>query len=74
MKEVNVLALVKDNERYLFIYDDKHRTGIIQTLGRFAGNPELSLTWKDAAWLRKKIINEGQNSLLKNRISRDMGT
>ena len=53
--EVNVLALVKGTERYVFLYDDASRTETLRSLGRFASNPELSFTWHDAAVLSQKI-------------------
>jgi hypothetical protein len=55
MDELNVLALVKGEERYIFLFDDNHRTETLRTLGRYASNPELSFTWYDAAVLSQKI-------------------
>lgn len=54
-KEVNVLALVKDKERYIFLYDDTQRQETLRVLGRFASNDELSFTWYDAAVLSQKV-------------------
>lgn len=59
-QEINVLALVKGNERYVFLYDDASRCEALRTLGRFASNPELSFTWYDAAVLSQKIRQESQ--------------
>jgi len=53
--DINVLALVKGSERYIFLFDDEHRSEALRTLGRFASNPELSFTWYDAAVLSQKI-------------------
>ena len=52
---INVVALVKDTERYIFLYDQESAPALMQTLGRFAGNPELSFTWYDAAVLSQKV-------------------
>lgn len=52
---INVIALVKDEERYIFLYDDESAPALLQTLGRFAGNPELSFSWYDAAVLSQKV-------------------
>ena len=52
---VRVLALVKGNERYVFLYDDASRDEVLRTLGRFASNPDLSFTWYDAATLSQKV-------------------
>jgi len=58
--DINVLALVKGNERYVFLYDDENRAECLRVLGRFASNPELSFTWYDAAVLSQKIRQEGK--------------
>lgn len=60
MQDINVLALVKGEERYVFLYDDASRAETLRTLGRFASNPELSFTWYDAAVLSQKIRQESR--------------
>jgi len=62
-QDINVLALVKGNERYVFLYDDASRAETLRTLGRYASNPELSFTWYDAAVLSQKIRQESQQSV-----------
>ena len=57
-QDINVLALVKGEERYVFLYDDSSRAETLRTLGRFASNPELSMTWYDAAVLSQKVRKE----------------
>jgi hypothetical protein len=52
---MNVLALVKGTERYVFLYDDESARCLLQTLGRFAADTELSFTWYDAAILSQKV-------------------
>lgn len=54
-QDINVLALVKGEERYIFLYDDTRRSETLRTLGRYASNPNLSFTWYDAAVLSQKI-------------------
>ena len=54
-KEINVLALVKGEERFLFLFDDQNRDETLRQLARFAANPELDFTWYDAAMLSRKI-------------------
>jgi hypothetical protein len=54
-QDINVLALVKGEERYIFLYDDDRRSEALRTLGRFASNPELSFSWYDAAVLSQRI-------------------
>ena len=52
---MNVLALVKGSERYVFLYDDDSLPPLLQTLGRYAADPDLSFTWYDAAILSQKV-------------------
>lgn len=59
-KDINVTALLKDKERYIFIYYDEKRPEILRTLGRFASDPEFSFSWYDAAVLSQKIRQEGE--------------
>jgi hypothetical protein len=54
-QDINVLALVKGAERYVFLYDDASRAETLRTLGRYASNPELSFSWYDAAVLSQKV-------------------
>lgn len=57
-QDINVLALVKGTERYVFLYDDASRAEALRVLGRYASNPELSFSWYDAAVLSQKIRQE----------------
>ena len=43
-QDINVLAMVKGNERYVFLFDDESRAETLRLLGRYASNPELSFT------------------------------
>lgn len=54
-QDINVLALVKGGERYIFLYDDASRAETLRVLGRYASNPDLSFTWYDAAVLSQKV-------------------
>lgn len=56
--DLNVVALVKGSERYIFMYGDSDRAETLRALGRFASNPELSFSWYDAAVLSQKIRQE----------------
>ncbi len=68
-QDINVLALVKGSERYVFLYDDASRAETLRVLGRFASNPELSFTWYDAAVLSQKIRQEGQKQAFSRRFN-----
>lgn len=56
--DINVLALVKGKERYIYLYDDSQQAETLRTLGRHAASPELSFSWYDAAVLGKKVRRE----------------
>lgn len=59
-EDINVVALVKGSERYIFLYDDDNRSQALRILGRYASSPDLSFTWYDAAILSQKIRRQGR--------------
>ncbi len=73
-QDINVLALVKGAERYVFLYDDANRAEALRVLGRFASNPDLSFTWYDAAVLSQKIRQESQKHTVSRCFSLPMST
>ncbi len=54
-KEINVLVMVKGEERFVFLYEDERRAETLRMLGKFAADPEINFTWYDAAVLSQKI-------------------
>lgn len=52
---INVLALVKGEEKYIFLFNDQNRKTTLRQLGRYASNPDLSFTWYDAAVMSQKV-------------------
>lgn len=54
-QQMNVVALVKDTERYVFLYDDASSSQMLQTLGQYAADKDLSFTWYDAAVMSQKV-------------------
>ena len=54
-QDVNVVALVKGDERYLFLFSDEQKGETLRTLGKYASDPELSFSWYDAAVLCQKV-------------------
>jgi hypothetical protein len=52
--ELNILALVKGAERFIFVYDDVSRDNLIDTIRDLAANPQTSLSWFDANVLTRK--------------------
>ena len=57
-REVNVLALVKGKERYVFLYDDESRVELLQQFGRYACQGALSFDWQDAVTLSRRVRKE----------------
>lgn len=53
--EVSVVALVRGEEQYIFMFDEASRTETLRMLGRYAADPDLSFTWYDAAILSQRI-------------------
>ena len=72
---INVLALLKGQERFVFLYDDESADQLLQTLGKYAADPELNFSWYDAATLSQRVrkLREGgvdATPETKNRIRR----
>ena len=56
-QDINVVALVKGEERYIFLFNDKKKGETLRTLGRYASDGKLSFSWYDAAVLSQKVRN-----------------
>ena len=54
-RTMNVIALVKDGERYVFLYDDASPDALLRQFGRYAADESLSFTWYDAAVLSQRV-------------------
>ena len=67
-QDINVLAMVKGEERYIFLYNDENRVEMLRTLGRYAADPQLSFSWYDAAVMSKKVREIAYHDLV-NQIS-----
>ena len=52
--EFNVIALIKGDERYVYVYDDESRAALLEAFQEQAAEEELSLNWFDAAVLTQK--------------------
>ncbi len=52
--ELNVLALYKGQEKYIFVFDDSSRETLIDAFRDQAANPHLTLNWFDVAVLTQK--------------------
>ena len=60
--EFNVLAMIKGDERYVFVYDDVSRESLIDAFRDQAADPHLSFTWFDAAVLTEKAREQGRSA------------
>jgi hypothetical protein len=56
--DVNVLALIKGPERFVYVYDDDSRQELIDAVRDHAADPRLSLTWFDASVLTRKAQDQ----------------
>ena len=65
-----LLAIVRREQRYMWVYDSKHQADVIRSMSRYACDPDLDFTWYDAAMLtqkvRKQVKEESKNARLKN--------
>jgi len=57
----NILALIKGEERYVFVYDDDSRQPLLEAFEAIAANPELAFTWYDAAVLTEKAHEQARS-------------
>jgi hypothetical protein len=60
--ELNVLALIKGNERYIYVYDDGSRAALIDAFRDQAADPRLSFTWFDAVVLTDKAREQAREA------------
>jgi hypothetical protein len=61
-QEFNVIALIKGNERYVYVYDDASRSPLLDCFEAQASDPALSLNWFDAAMLTRKAREQASRS------------
>jgi hypothetical protein len=57
--EVNVLALFKGTERFIFVYDDASRDHLIDEIRNSAADPRSPINWFDAAVLTERARQQG---------------
>lgn len=56
-RELNVLALFKGPERFIFVYDDDSRDALIDDIRNKAADPAVPINWFDAAVLTERVRN-----------------
>jgi hypothetical protein len=59
-RELNVLALLKGTERYVYVYDDESRDHLINVFRDQAADPRLSLSWLDVRVLTTKACEQAK--------------
>lgn len=52
---VNVIAVIKDGHKHVFIYRDGQEGEALRALGRAAADPQTNFSWYDAAVLGQKV-------------------
>ena len=55
MPELNVLALFKGEQKYVFVYDDASREELLAAIRDAAADPAAALNWFDAATLSERL-------------------
>lgn len=57
-RELNVLALFKGDERFIFVYDDDSRDAVVDEIRNRAADPTVAINWFDAAVLTERVHNQ----------------
>lgn len=71
---VNVLALVRDEHRYVFLYDDESADTVLNQICSYASDPEFNLTWYDAALLSQRVRRLTERAQPANSAAEDFPT
>ena len=62
MHDLNVLALFKGTERFIYVYDDASRETLITALRDAAADARVSLSWFDAAVLTDRARKQAESA------------
>ena len=54
MHDLNVLALIKGTERFIFVYDDASRREVVAAIRDAAADARTAFNWFDAAVLTER--------------------
>ncbi len=55
VRELNVLALIKGEEKYIFVYDDGSHEFLVDDIRNKAADPTIGINWFDAAVLTERV-------------------
>lgn len=61
-REFNVLALIKGEERFIYVYDDESRDTLINAFRDQAADPRVNFSWFDAAVLTEKAHEQARTA------------
>jgi hypothetical protein len=62
MHDLNVIALFKGDERFIFVYDDESRDEVIAAIRHTAADPATALNWFDAAVLTERAKQQAADA------------
>lgn len=54
-QELNVIALFKGRERFIFVYDEESRDTLLDEIRNKAADPDVPINWFDAAVLTQRV-------------------
>jgi hypothetical protein len=54
---MNVVAICKGEQRFVFIFDDESLPEALKTVGKYAADPEMPFSWYDAAIVSQRMRN-----------------
>ncbi|GIT29459.1 MAG: hypothetical protein Ct9H300mP1_15050 [Planctomycetaceae bacterium] len=57
---------MKNSERFVFLYDDDSTEAVLQKLGQYAADKDLSFSWYDAAVLSQKVRRLKEEAVAEN--------
>ena len=54
-EDIHVLAMVRNDEQYIFLFSDINADRVRQQFGRWASRGDLAFSWFDAAKLNERL-------------------
>lgn len=62
MHDLNVLALFKGKDRYIFVYDDAGKDAVVDAVRHCAADPATNFNWFDAAVLTERAARQAHQA------------
>jgi len=62
MHDLNVLALFKGRDRYIFVYDDAAKEAVVDAVRNCAADPATAFNWFDAAVLTERAEKQAKEA------------